>query len=82
MIQLVSDVNSYATDVVRRAAPSEGIALLDAQTLAISNDNDFDSEESKYDSEGNNLGKGKKSQILLISLDKPLPLPKATVSAR
>ena len=60
----------------------EGIALLDAQTLAISNDNDFDSEESKYDSEGNNLGKGKKSQILLISLDKPLPLPKATVSAR
>ena len=60
----------------------EGIALLDARTLAISNDNDFDSEESKYDSEGNNLGKGKKSQILLISLDKPLPLPKATVSAR
>jgi len=50
--------------------------------LAISNDNDFDSEESKYDSDGNNLGKGKKSQILLISLDKPLPLPKATVSAR
>ena len=60
----------------------EGIALLDARTLAISNDNDFDSEESKYDSDGNNLGKGKKSQILLISLDKPLPLPKATVSAR
>jgi len=60
----------------------EGIALLDAHTLAISNDNDFDSEESKYDSDGNNLGKGKKSQILLISLDKPLPLPKATVSAR
>jgi hypothetical protein len=60
----------------------EGIALLDPQTLAISNDNDFDSEESKYDSDGNNLGKGKKSQILLISLDKPLPLPKATVSAR
>ena len=60
----------------------EGIALLDARTLAISNDNDFDSEESKYDSEGNNLGKGKKSQILLISLDKPLLLPKAAVSAR
>ena len=60
----------------------EGIALLDARTLAISNDNDFDSEESKYDSDGNNLGKGKKSQILLISLDKPLPLTKTTVSAR
>jgi Esterase-like activity of phytase len=60
----------------------EGIALLDARTLAISNDNDFDSEESKYDSDGNNLGKGKKSQILLISLDKPLPLLKTTASAR
>jgi hypothetical protein len=38
--------------------------------------------ESVYDQEGNNVGKGKKSQILLISLDKPLPLTSATVSAR
>lgn len=60
----------------------EGIALLDARTLAISNDNDFDSEESKYDSDGNNVGKGKKSQILLISLDKALPIEAAAVSAR
>lgn len=51
----------------------EGIALIDRNTLAIANDNDFDSEESKYDEDGNNLGKGKQSQILIISLGAPLP---------
>lgn len=51
----------------------EGIALIDRNTLAIVNDNDFDSEESKYDEDGNNLGKGKKSQILIVSLGSPLP---------
>ncbi len=60
----------------------EGVAFLDARTLAISNDNDFDSEESKYDSDGNNVGKGKKTQILLITLDKALPLVSAAVSSR
>ena len=60
----------------------EGIALLDRNTIAVANDNDFDSEESKYDAEGNNIGKGKKSQILIITLGKPLPLPLANVSAR
>jgi hypothetical protein len=53
----------------------EGIALLDRNTIAVANDNDFDSEESKYDAEGNNVGKGKKSQVLLIHLSKALPLP-------
>jgi hypothetical protein len=52
----------------------EGIALLDRNTIAVCNDNDFDSEDSKYDAEGNNLGKGKKSHILFISLDKALSL--------
>jgi hypothetical protein len=52
----------------------EGIAVIGRNTIAVSNDNDFDSEESKYDKDGNNLGKGKKSQLLVISLDKPLPL--------
>jgi hypothetical protein len=52
----------------------EGIAVIDAKTIAITNDNDFDSDESKYDDEGNNVGKGKRSQIFVISLDKPLPL--------
>jgi hypothetical protein len=52
----------------------EGVALYDRNTIAVSNDNDFDSEESRYDADGNNIGKGKKSQILLISLDKsPIP---------
>jgi hypothetical protein len=57
----------------------EGIALIDQSTIAVSNDNDFDSEESKYDAAGNNIGKGKISQILTISLAKPLPLPQSTV---
>ncbi|MGE5306603.1 MAG: esterase-like activity of phytase family protein [Alphaproteobacteria bacterium] len=52
----------------------EGIAVIDRNTIAVSNDNDFDSEENKYDADGNNLGKGMKSQLVIISLDKPLPL--------
>jgi Esterase-like activity of phytase len=60
----------------------EGIALLDRNTIAIANDNDFDSEEGKTDAEGNNVGKGKKSQILIISLAKPLPLVLESISAR
>jgi Esterase-like activity of phytase len=58
----------------------EGIALIDQSTIAVSNDNDFDSEESKYDAAGNNIGKGKISQILGISLAKPLPLQQSTVA--
>ena len=60
----------------------EGIALIDRNTIAVANDNDFDSEESKYDDQGNNIGKGKQSQILVIALEKPLPLPVENVSAR
>jgi hypothetical protein len=60
----------------------EGIAVLDQSTIVVANDNDFDSEESKYDAQGNNLGKGKKTQILIISLDKPLSAPLTNVSVR
>jgi hypothetical protein len=60
----------------------EGVALLDRNTIAVANDNDFDSEESQYDDAGNNIGKGKKSQILIISLAKPLALSVERVSAR
>jgi hypothetical protein len=60
----------------------EGIALLDRHTIAVANDNDFDSEDSKYDAAGNDIGKGKKTQILVISLAKPLPLPLESVAAR
>ena len=60
----------------------EGIALLDRHTIAVANDNDFDSEDSKYDAEGNDIGKGKKTQILVISLAKSLPLPLDSVAVR
>ena len=53
----------------------EGVMVIDRNTIAISNDNDFDSEDGKYDDQGNSVGKGKKSQIFVIALDKPLPLP-------
>jgi hypothetical protein len=52
----------------------EGIAVIDSKTIAVANDNDFDSEESVYDTDGNNVGKGKKTQLLIISLDKALSL--------
>ena len=52
----------------------EGLAVIDRNTIAIANDNDFDTEESKYDEQGNNVGKGKRSLIFVIALDKPLPL--------
>jgi len=58
----------------------EGIALLDQNTIAVANDNDFDSEESKYDAEGNNVGKGKITQILVISLAKSLPLQQSAIA--
>jgi hypothetical protein len=58
----------------------EGVALLDRNTIAVSNDNDFDSEESRYDADGNNIGKGKISQVLTISLAKPLPLSQSAVA--
>ena len=55
----------------------EGLAVIDRNTIAVANDNDFDSEESKYDDQGNNVGKGKVSKILVLSLEKPLPLERS-----
>jgi hypothetical protein len=55
----------------------EGLAVIDRNTIAVANDNDFDSEESKYDDHGNNIGKGKVSKILVLSLEKPLPLERS-----
>ena len=52
----------------------EGLAVIDKNTIAVSNDNDFDSEECKYDEQGNNVGTGKITQVLIISLDQPLPV--------
>jgi hypothetical protein len=50
----------------------EGVAVVDANTIAISNDNDND--VGDFDTDGNNLGKGVKNKILTIGLGQPLPL--------
>jgi hypothetical protein len=60
----------------------EGVALLDRNTIAVVNDNDFDSEDSRYDAEGHRSGKETKTQILVISLAKALPLPLDSMAAR
>jgi hypothetical protein len=48
----------------------EGIAVIDARTIAVANDNDFDI--GAFDAAGNNRGRGTKSLILVIRLDTPL----------
>lgn len=52
----------------------EGLVILDRNTLAVANDNDFDTAENKYDADGNNIGKGTNNQIIVISLAKQMPL--------
>jgi len=49
----------------------EGIAVLDRNTIAIANDNDFDIGD--FGPDGNNKGTGAKSRILIIRLAQPLP---------
>jgi hypothetical protein len=49
----------------------EGIAIIDHNTIAVSNDNDFDIE-------GNNAGSGVKTKILVIELAQPISLPQIT----
>jgi Esterase-like activity of phytase len=49
----------------------EGVAIVDATTVAVANDNDFD--VGAFDASGNNVGKGVRSQILLVRLPRPLP---------
>ena len=51
----------------------EGVAVVDAKTIAVINDNDFNLGE--FDAEGNNSNTpGIKSHLLLIELAEPLPL--------
>jgi hypothetical protein len=49
----------------------EGVAIIDKNTIAIANDNDFDIGD--FDTQGNNVGKNAKSKIVIITLAKPLP---------
>lgn len=51
----------------------EGVVIIDHNTIAISNDNDFDIGEP--DRTGNIVGRGMKNKILTIHLGRPLPLP-------
>jgi hypothetical protein len=48
----------------------EGISLLDPSTLVVANDNDFDI--GTFDADGNNVGIGLKSRILIIKLTSPV----------
>ena len=50
----------------------EGLAIVDAMTLAVCNDNDSDIGD--FDAQGNNLGTGARSHVLYVRLDQPLPL--------
>ena len=49
----------------------EGIAIVDRTTVAIANDNDFDI--GNFDRDGNNVGQGLKSHLLMVTLPRPLP---------
>jgi hypothetical protein len=49
----------------------EGVAVIDRDTIAVINDNDFDIGD--FDTAGNNVGKGAKSQLRVIVLPRPLP---------
>jgi Esterase-like activity of phytase len=49
----------------------EGLVVLDRLTVAIVSDNDFDI--GKFDDNGNNVGQGVKTKIVVIGLPRPLP---------
>ncbi len=49
----------------------EGVAIVDRSTVAVANDNDFDI--GNFDPSGNNVGQGRQSKILLVTLPQPLP---------
>ena len=49
----------------------EGLVVLDQTTVAIVSDNDFDI--GTFDENGNNVGPGVKTKIVVIGLPKPLP---------
>jgi hypothetical protein len=49
----------------------EGMAVLDRSIVAIVGDNDFD--VGTFDENGNNVGSGVKTKIIIIGLAKPLP---------
>jgi hypothetical protein len=59
----------------------EGLVILDKNTIAVANDNDFDTAESKYDADGNNIGRGTKNQVIVVSLTKELALASPSIAS-
>src|SRR5215212_2957909 len=49
----------------------EGLAIVDSATVAVANDNDFDM--GTFDGNGNNVGSGRRSQIVMVTLPRSLP---------
>jgi hypothetical protein len=66
---LVLDV----TPLIAGIGKLEGLAILDASTIVLANDNDFNIGD--FDADGNNIPEGVQSQLLTIKLPTPLPLP-------
>ena len=62
----------------------EGVAVVDATTVAVANDNDFDIGE--INAAGQNVGEGRRSLLLIVrtppipglAADAAMPLPAAT----
>lgn len=52
----------------------EGVTIVDAQTVAVVNDNDFDINDSRFDEMGVLIAPGVKTRILIVRLPVPLPL--------
>ncbi len=64
---LVLDLGTFK-DIPKKV---EGVVILDKNTVAISNDNDFDIGD--FDADGNNIASGTKNRLLVIALPNPLP---------
>jgi hypothetical protein len=47
------------------------LVVLDQTTVAVVSDNDFDI--GKFDENGDNVGEGAKTKIVVIGIPKPLP---------
>ena len=67
----MSKVDAVNVSAIREIlAKIDGIAILDESTVAVTNDNDFDI--GRFDLNGNNVGNGLKTQLIIIKLDTPL----------
>jgi hypothetical protein len=56
--------------------------VIDRNTLAVINDNDFDINGGTFDAAGIYSGPGARSKVLTIHLASPLPLASTAIQAR